>query len=110
MARGHQEARPAAAGPGSGTRLLGTGAGTGLLIALPALRQRKHLCGPAGIARKAVTSHQPARQASTGPALIVHLSLAAEEQQSQAVAEPLLELVGVPPALGREQRVGAGVG
>ena len=49
MARGHQEARPAGVGPGSGTRLLVRGR-TGLLIALPALRERKHLyCGPAGI-------------------------------------------------------------
>src|SRR5437773_8512838 len=38
---GHQEARPTGAGPGSGTRLL-RGGGTGLLIGLPAVRERKH--------------------------------------------------------------------
>jgi hypothetical protein len=46
MAWGHQEARPTGAGPGSGTRLLMRGEGTGLLIALPALRECKHpYCG-----------------------------------------------------------------
>ena len=53
MARGHQEARPTGAGPGSGTRLLETGEETGLLIVLPALRERKQpYCGATGIRQK----------------------------------------------------------